>query len=58
MRRPERADSSTARVAIEGALGAAEKTERAERTMMGAATGYLLLFDRLAGRWLEMLQRT
>lgn len=34
MRRPESADSSTARVAMEGALGAAENIECAERTMM------------------------
>lgn len=48
MRRPESADSSTARVAIEGALGAAEKIERAERTMMAVCAVAALVNPLLA----------
>ena len=43
MRRPERADSSTARVAIEGARGAAENIGRAGNAIAAVSAGWVSL---------------
>jgi len=51
MRRPESADSSTARVAIEGARGAAANIERAGNAIAAVSAGYLSLLG--CRRWLR-----
>ena len=54
MRRPERADSSTARVAIEGARGAAENIGRAGNAIAAVSAGWVYLATGLASRrWLR-----